>query len=117
MFFGRKAKYETRSNVFVKLLDKEVDEFTVPEGVREIEAEAFSDCSQLKSIVIPAGVTSIGRGAFWGCSSLSSLTIPSSVTSIGDRAFFDCSNLTLRVPKGSYAERYAKENKIKYETF
>ena len=73
MFFGRKAKYETRSNVFVKLLDKKVKEFTVPEGIKEIETKAFSGCSLLKSIVIPAGVECMGERAFAGCVSLDSI--------------------------------------------
>ncbi|MGN1065620.1 MAG: leucine-rich repeat protein [Thermoguttaceae bacterium] len=66
---------------------------------------------------IPSSVTSIGDGAFDNCPSLSSIKIPSSVTSIGDGAFDGCPNLILLVPKGSYAEQYAKENGIKYITF
>ena len=66
-------------------------------------------------IVIPEGVTSIGWGAFDGCSNLTSITIPEGVTSIGESAFCGCSNLTIICQKDSHAEKYAKENNIKYQ--
>ena len=42
---------------------------------------------------------------------------PDEVGSIEADAFKDCSELTLRVYRESYAEEYAKENGIKYETY
>jgi len=48
-------------------------------------------------------------------SKLTSLVIPNSVTSIGDSAFSKNPNLVIKCKKDSYAETYAKENKIKYE--
>ena len=90
---------------------------TIPNGVTEIGWGAFSACFSLHSLEIPSSITEIGWGAFFGCISLKSLDIPASVTEIGDDAFRDCPKLTLRVPKGSYAERFAIENEIKYKTF
>ena len=55
---------------------------------------AFSQCSNLSSVVIPSSVTSIENNAFYGCRSLASVDIPSSVTSIGESAFEDCSSLS-----------------------
>ncbi len=66
-------------------------------------------------IVIPEGVTSIGWGAFDNCNNLTSITIPEGVTSIGESAFCGCSNLTIICQKDSHAEKYAKENNIKYQ--
>ena len=44
---------------------------TIMRGVEEIESEAFSWCSQLKTIMIPDTVNSIGAGAFSsGCSEM-----------------------------------------------
>jgi hypothetical protein len=63
------------------------------DGYTSIGDSAFSNCTDLKSIIIPNSVTSIGDCAFYDCSGLTSVTIPNSVTSIGDYAFYDCSNL------------------------
>ena len=63
-------------------------------------------------VTIPDSVTEIGSYAFYGCTSLTSITIPDSVTVIGDGAFENCESLTIHTPAGSYAEEYAKENKI-----
>jgi len=65
-------------------------------------------------VVIPEGVTSIGYGAFYSCENLTTITIPDSVTSIGESAFSYCKNLTIHAHAGSYAEKYAKKNKIKF---
>jgi hypothetical protein len=59
-------------------------------------------------------VTSIGESAFRYCIELTTITIPDSVTSIGRSAFSKCKNLTIHVPAGSYAEKYAKKNKINF---
>lgn len=67
--------------------------------------------------VIPNSVKSIGDWAFWDCTGLTSVTIPEGVTSIGNWVFDDCPKLTIRTPKGSYAEKWAKDHGIKVETF
>lgn len=73
----------------------------IKDGVTNIGANAFYQCSKLTSIEIPSGVTSIGGYAFFHCSSLTSVTIPSGVTSIGSNAFYGCSSLTsVAIPKG-----------------
>ena len=59
----------------------------IPAGTNEIEAHAFYDCHNIKSITIPNSVTSIGEQAFYKCTGLTSITIPNSVTYIGRRAF------------------------------
>ena len=74
---------------------------TIPNGVTCINIETFTNCTSLTSITIPSSVTSIGGNAFEGCASLTSITIPNSVTSIGDSAFYGCSSLTsITIPNG-----------------
>ncbi|MBQ4143359.1 MAG: leucine-rich repeat domain-containing protein, partial [Thermoguttaceae bacterium] len=73
-------------------------------------------CTSLTSVTIPNSVTSIGNYAFFLCKSLTSVTIPESVTSIGNSAFIGCSkDLVIYGKAGSEAERYAKENGIKFK--
>ncbi len=81
----------------------------------KIQYATFYDCSNLISIIIPDGITMIDLGAFSTCNSLVSITIPSSVISINKDAFVGSNNVTIITPKGSYAEKYAKENNIPYE--
>jgi hypothetical protein len=67
--------------------------------VTEIEGSAFSDCSNITSVIIGDSVTSIGSSAFSQCSALESITIPDSVISIGISAFRNCSSLkTITIP-------------------
>ncbi|WP_081850001.1 leucine-rich repeat protein [Ruminococcus sp. HUN007] len=114
-------------------------EFTIPEGTTEIGARAFQYCKQLKSIIIPGSVKSIGvdafeycesltdvyisegcetleYGSFAYCKTLKNVTLPASITSIHKGAFdHSKDSLTIHCPKGSYAEKYANENKIKHD--
>ena len=116
---------------------REENTYTIPEGVLRIGESAFSNNGNLTGVIIPNSVTSIGDMAFWGCVNLTSVTIPDSVTHIGDMAFKECDNLsvvtvpdsvisigeeafgwdsevTLRTTGGSYAVRYAIENRISF---
>ncbi len=75
------------------------DEFRFFTSVKAIAAQAFEDCSQLKSIILPDSIKTIGDGAFIGCSSLTSISIPNSVIGIGQEAFGLCEKLqTVKLP-------------------
>ena len=50
----------------------------------------LSRSASLSSITIPDGVTQIDCNAFMECTSLSSITIPDSVTEISVEAFLGC---------------------------
>ncbi len=87
----------------------------IPGSVAIIAKSAFSNCSSLTSIAIPDSVTVIDETVFQHCAGLTSVTIPASVTAIGADAFDGCSDgLTIYGKSGSYAEKYAKENKIPF---
>lgn len=93
---------------------KNLKNVSIPNGIKSIETEAFFGCDGLVNIVIPNSVTKIGWGAFESCDNLTSVVIPSSVTNIEEYAFGFCDNLTLHIYANSYAEKYAKKNKVRY---
>ncbi len=47
----------------------------IPNGVRTISSNAFSDCIGLTSVEIPSSVTTIGEDAFSGCEKLTGVNI------------------------------------------
>ncbi len=58
----------------------------------KIGNRAFAECIRLTSATLPEGVGQIGAEAFTGCP-LDTITIPDSVTEIGDGAFYNCQRL------------------------
>ena len=54
--------------------------------------------------------------SFGSCDELTSVVITEGTTEIGPYAFDGCKNLTIQAPVGSYAEKYAKENNIPFES-
>ena len=67
-------------------------------NVVSIGTQAFTDCTNLKSVVISNGVISVGMSAFNGCTNLTSVVIPSSVTSLEWFAFSSTSLLSVIIP-------------------
>jgi hypothetical protein len=68
-------------------------DFTIPEGVTNIQDYAFYGCASVNSITIPGSVSGIGSETFWGCASLTNVMIGNGVGSIGEGAFYACANL------------------------
>lgn len=63
----------------------------LPQSLRVIGAEAFSNCYNLEEVVIPDSVEFIGRKAFTGCNKLKSISCKATV--VKGAAFTDCSGL------------------------
>ena len=84
-----------------------------PEKVISIPARVFSD-TNLKEFSVPEGVAEINDYAFDNCTKLTKISIPKSVTYIGSDVFEYCRNLTIYGYKDSTAESYAKANNIKF---
>ena len=62
--------------------------------ISKVGESAFSDCSNLKTVIFNGGVTEIGDRAFYHCSSLSSVDFESApIEKIGMEAFFYCTSL------------------------
>ena len=74
----------------IRVNNKNITHFTIPNGVTTIGYEAFCGCSALQSVDIPNSVTTIDSGAFSACLSLHYIDIPDSVTTIKNEAFAYC---------------------------
>ena len=80
--------------------------------VTAIGNRAFSDCTNMKTVVLPEGLKIIGTRAFYDCYNISEMVLPSTLREIGERAFFYGYRMkTLIVPEGvktigSYAFSY-----------
>lgn len=118
-----------------------LEEISLPTEVKLVATNAFVGCDALVGenqlvivnqtvhhchpdavdVVIPNGVTNISRESFAECRRLKRLLIPSSVTVIGwskwtgvskDYVFTKSKNLTIYTPAESFADQYAKVNRI-----
>ena len=78
--------------------------YSVPDGVKEIEPNAFSYNSTLSEIRIGDSVTTIGDGAFQCCTSLETVAVPDSVVTLGANAFYGCSALKTATLGNSISE-------------
>ena len=79
----------------------EIKKVTVLSGVTSVGYYAFSDCTNLETVILPESVETIGRYAFAGCTKLSAISLPNAITEIASHAFFGCSSLTeIVIPTG-----------------
>ena len=100
--------------------DTALVEVSLPSTLKTISVCAFIYCTNLERVTIPNGVERIEEAAFSRCEKLKEIHIPSSVTFIQNdsreksSAFNYDENVTIYAPKGSYAEKYAKQENIKF---
>lgn len=79
----------------------ELKTISLPGTIINIKANAFSFCTGLAGMDLSVTqITQISSGTFEGCSNLSSVIFKPGITSIGSRAFFGCSKLgtTITIP-------------------
>lgn len=111
----------TIENGVVVSANKGITRAVIPQGVKQIGANAFSDCTQLTEVLIPDTVTFIGVYAFNNCTSLREIALPDSVTECqivkgGVREphpFYNCYDLKITYKGKTYTntdELYAAVN-------
>ena len=101
-----------------------LQEVSLPNSLKSIGSFSFCACKDLKKVYIPQGVENIYYHAFSGCDNLKEIMIPQNVTNIDSQAFgyvYDNGTTNDIIPgvkiygyKGTAAEKYAKENGIKF---
>ena len=91
-------------------------EISIPENLGRIPDRMFQGCESLKKVRLHEKLGVIGERTFFGCSSLDFIVIPDSVQQIGTDAFTGTDDMFIvQCSFGSYAERYCRKNKIKYQ--
>ena len=70
-----------------------IQDYVIPNSVREIDEAAFRNCKGLVNVVMPEGLKRIGDWAFEECSSLSKIVVPCGVKKLGIDVFSGCSSL------------------------
>lgn len=65
----------------------------IPEGVTDIDIDAFAVCNNLTDLYLPQSLVRLGRGVFWRCESLEKVSLPAGLASIGEYAFLGCAKL------------------------
>ena len=98
---------------------------TIPSSVKTIGFMAFC-YTPLEEVILSEGIETIENAAFTACPRLKSVTIPASVKTIGDEAFGFTQvpreenndgwdhNFIIKGKAGSAAEKYAKDNNLKF---
>lgn len=82
------------SLVFIKAVADVVDE------CGEIGAQAFMQCSNLRTVTLPPRIDAICRLAFFECTKLTHITLPDFLTTIQAAAFQGCASLErIHLPK------------------
>ncbi len=69
---------------------EKITSIIVPEGVKEIEDEAFSYCSNLVQVSLPDSVTTIGIRTFYYCKSLKNIRLPANIKILTKYMFAGC---------------------------
>lgn len=104
-------------------------EVTIPGTVKTLGNNSFDYCVYLEKVVLKEGVESIGYNSFFRCSNLKTIEVPASVKDIpvrtetilvdGYKTKFTNGTITfdasLIVKRGSYAEKWAIDNKHDYQ--
>ncbi len=116
-FFNNEDNWENGMlylNGHLIAVDKDIEKAVLKSDTKSISNAVFAECKNLTDIEITDNINSIGIATFDGCERLAKAYIPDTVTFIGDNAFSRCPDLVIHGKAGSYAEKYANDNNIKF---
>lgn len=115
-----------KTKLICYLSGKETEEYKVPSSVTKylkkitlsenMKAAPYYGFykSKVKTVILPKSVKEIEDDAFWDCTKLKSLTIKNKKCKINGYPIQRNKNLTIYGYKNSTAQKYAKENGIKF---
>ena len=70
----------------------------IPEGVKEITDNAFSNCAELEEVRLPETVEKLGATCFAWCKKLKNISLPSNLQTIWTYVFNSCSIEQIIIP-------------------
>lgn len=89
------AKVTTISTWFQNNADiTAFEEFAAFTGIKNLEIQAFSNCSNLQRLKLPSSLIGFANAVFENCSMIEEITIPSSFTNFAKSGFIGCIKLT-----------------------
>ncbi|WP_028506209.1 leucine-rich repeat domain-containing protein [Ruminococcus sp. FC2018] len=92
-------QYITKSGVLKKVPKKAHRwHLKIPEGVKEIAADAFSGSAIIRDVTFPTSLTKIGDRAFSECENLKKTIFANGLETIGESAFEKCSIVLVELP-------------------
>ena len=107
--------FAIENNIQYVLMDSPLinPDLVLPAGTKYIEEEAFAGIAA-KRVRLPEGITEIEANAFANCPNLKQIYIPEGCEWIATNAFSGVSNLTIYGASGSYAEWYASRRGFEF---
>lgn len=87
----------------------------VPDGATVIDKFAFLSDNDIIGVETTESVVEIREKAFYGCENLERVILPNDSVYIHPNAFEDSEKVMIVAHSGSSAEKFAKENGIKFE--
>lgn len=95
---------------------KQLTSIKIPKNITELPDKMFLGCTKLRKVELPETLQKIGDAVFKDCLDLDLLIVPDSVTQIGNDAFDNThKKIIVQCSMGSFAEKYCRENQIKYQ--
>lgn len=81
-------------------MNRYLESIIIPDSVKRISDNAFTECRALTTVVLGNGVTVIEESAFARARNLTNINIPDSVTTIGNAAFVNSGIININIPAG-----------------
>lgn len=106
--------YDKKREKLLRVLSN-IKTYKTPETVKKICRYAFFN-SNVEEIVLTDNVTTIEEGAIRGCENIKKIVIPASVKKIERFAIME-DNVTICCYRGTFAEKYAKEDEFRSVKF
>lgn len=120
-YFQTAVSDDNNNTLIIKSYNGYFTQLVVPDEINdtkvsEIDRFSFMCDSNIKEVYIPYGITYIGNMAFYDCENLTKIYIPETVEEIGGWAFSGTDkNFRICAETDTYAEKYCKDRKIKFE--